>query len=544
LESSNTKGMTLMYDNTNFTHENNYDLYQTAENDINSTYTIRLLYDLYYYFDSIIDEVQTLINDIRNMYDIQKPSNNKKFKYSINIDNLYVIDFNISIVSLSSQYSILNKTIVKLSHDKVRKHIQIATSFLTISVISNDIVYHSVIKSPSESELFFEFDLPDSVFSKENVLSFKVEFYFNNLTYSRIVYFSIIANNLKSLDEYEYVPLPTVVPIIENIYDDQQTLYSLIYTLIHINEFARLKPLDISIYEPLNYDKFIYNLNFNIQLCLYFDIIICKFDLTEILHISNINNLYLSFEVFNELNNDSIVFFENMNISSERTVFKNFTRNTHSILGTVFDNLVETFIKVHISFDFNDTYFTNFQHIQYSKYFAISVNSEKKMLNCIEIQKSDMLLNKSVVNFPTFFSDTVNQLIIKDGIENDLLITTVKPEYFYHTVIYNSVESEYETVNIPIIGFEFEILNFTVNSYYIYVEFIYNIRNQSIFSNNLDLTIYISNDIDLFVLKRIYNLIGSNSISCILVNQKTPEHISLFYEGGTKSLVFKTHYNI
>jgi hypothetical protein len=254
--------------------------------------------------------------------------------------------------------------------------------------------------------------------------------------------------------------------------------------------------------------------------------------------------VYLSFEVFNELNSESVVFFENINISSERIVFINFTRNSHPILETVFDNLVETFIKVHVSFDFNQTYFTNFHHIQNSKYFAISVNPEKKMLNCIEIQKSDIIFNRNVINFPTFFSDTVNQLIIKDGIDNDLLITTVKPEYYYHTVIYDSVESEYETVNIPIIGFEFEILNFTVNSYYIYVEFIYNIRNQSIFSNNLDLTIYVSNDIDVFVLKRIYNLIGSNSISCILVNQKSPEHISLFYEGGTKSLVFKTHYNI
>lgn len=544
LESSNTKGMTLMYDNINYTHENNYDLYQTAENDINSTYSIRLLYDLHYYFDSIINEVQTLVNDIRNMYNIQKPSNKNKFKYSINVDNLYVIDFNISIVSLSSQYSILNKTVVKLSHDKVRKHIQIATSILTISIISNDIIYHSVIKSPSEFEIFFEFDLPDSAFLNENVLNFKVSFDFNYSSYSRSLYFSINANNLMILDEYDSLPLQTVIPIIENIYNDQRTLYSLISTLVYINEFVKLKPLDISIYEPFNYDKFIFNLNFNMELCLYFDIIICKFDLTEIIHLSNIDNVYLSFEVFNELNSESVVFFENINISSERIVFINFTRNTHPILETVFDNLVETFIKVHVSFDFNQTYFTNFHHIQNSKYFAISVNPEKKMLNCIEIQKSDIILNKNVINFPTFFSDTVNQLIIKDGIDNDLLITTVKPEYYYHTVIYDSVESEYETVNIPIIGFEFEILNFTVNSYYIYVEFIYNIRNQSIFSNNLDLTIYVSNDIDVFVLKRIYNLIGSNSISCILVNQKSPEHISLFYEGGTKSLVFKTHYNI
>lgn len=541
---SNVSGIVILFDNDNFNQENNYNLYTTARNDPDATYTIRLLYDMYYNFETQIDLVQRTVDSIRNMYDIKKDSSTNDYTYVVNIQNLFVLDYNISYVFLPSSYGILNKFVIKLNHGQIRKHFNIDEYLVNTSIIYDDFLFEGNYKRPESSPatLYFEFDLPDNF---NNIyIKFDTNFVFNDQNYSSFYIFKIEFETLILEDTYEYVPpTNTIRRIIENQQSNQSILYTMIQSILNINTINFIKPYIIEIYEPLYYDKYLFALNFNIQFCKYYDVIICKFDLEKCSLISNITNIHINCYLFDGLNNDAIILFESFNVINSRCIYLNMTQSTHSLVKQLFE-LNVLYLKFQIAYDFNENHFVDFQHVQFSKYLSIQIIPNIKMLAISEVSRTENELNTTSVQFPVFMTDLVSDLIIKDGLINDISITTVKPEYFYHSVIYDTFEAVNEIVKIPIIGFEFELHNFTVNNYYIYVEIYYNVRNQMIFDNKLDLIIYVSNGDELFVLKEVDNIYGTNSITCILVNNYSSLHSRIFAIGATKTLVFKTNYNI
>jgi hypothetical protein len=541
---SNVYGIVYMFDNDNFNKENNYDLYASVKNDPDATYTLRLLYDMYYNFETQIDLVQRTVDSIRNMFDIQKISEANDFTHVVNIENLFVFDYNVSHVFLPSSHGILNKFIIKLYHGEIRKHFNITEYLINMSIIYDAYLFEGNYKRPKSSAeiLYFEFDLPDNF---NNIyIKFDINFVFNDENFNSFNIFKIEFDSLIIDDTYEYIePTYTNRPVNENQQADQNILFNLIQSLLHINTITFMKPYTIQIFEPLNYENYLFALNFDIKFCKYFDIIVCKFDLEKCYFISNITNIHINCYLFNESNNDAIILFDSFNVINSRCIYLNMTESTHLLVKELFEQKL-LYLKFHISYEFNDNHFLDYQDIQSSKYFSIQVIPNNKMLSILEVSKTEVELNGSLVNFPVFMTDLVSDLIIKDGLINDISITTSKSEFFYHSVIYDAFEAVNETVQIPIIGFEFELLNFTVNNYYIYVEIYYNVRNQMIFSDKLDLIIYISNGDELFVLKEVENIYGTNSITCILVNNYSSLHSRIFAIGATKTLVFKTNYNI
>lgn len=541
---SNVYGIVYMFDNEKFNKENNFNLYASVKNDPDATYNLKLLYDMYYNFETQIDLVQRTVDSIRNMFNIRKISEANDFTYLVNIENLFVFDYNVSYAFLPSSYGNLNKFIIKLDHGEIRKHFNITEYLINMSIIYDVYLFEGNYKRPKSSAeiLYFEFDLPDDF---NNIyIKFDINFVFNDKNYNSFYIFKIEFDSLILEDTYEYVePTHTTRPVNENQHADQTILFNLIQSLLYINTITFIKPYTIRIFEPLNYENYLFALNFDIQFCKYFDIIVCKFDLEKCYFISNITNIHINCYLFNESNNDAIILFESFKVINSRCIYLNMTESTHLLVKELFEQTL-LYLKLHISYELYDNHFLDYHDIQSSKYFSIQVIPNTKMLSILEVDKSEVKLNRSSVNFPVFMTDLVSDLIIKDGLINDISITTSKPEFFYHSVIYDAFEAVNETVQIPIIGFEFELLNFTVNNYYIYVEIYYNIRNQMIFSDRLDLIIYISNGDELFVLKTVENIYGTNSITCILVNNYSSLHSRIFSIGATKTLVFKTNYNI
>lgn len=550
LFNSNTYGIVFMYDNDRFSHLNNYDLYETAENEINSTYTTRLLYDMYYSFESQIENVQRTVNDLRSMFDISKSTTSS---YTTNILNLYVIDFDINAVFLPSSYNFLNNFIVKLNHLDVRKHFNLLDSTISIDVISKMNCFKSnpIMNSLLGNTLYFEFDLPDDHIEDDNIEHIKINmilrFSLNSVEYQKIVSFKFRLGYLL-LQEEVLTDEDAIIIIPINKYDarDKAIIYSLMYSLIDINAIKDTidKPYVLNVFEPFNFEKYIFSLKFNIVFSIYYDVIICKFDFDDSLYLVNVTDIHLSLYLFNDSHEDGVLLYEAININNNRSIYTNLSKELHPNIDALFTHSTISYVQMKISFTLNENKFIEQHYVEKYKYFSIENDVLHKMLKVKEISDFNPSFSSTKIIYPSFFSDLINSLIINDSLNNAMLLTEPKVEYYYHSVIYNKFNSDYIAINIPVVGFEFEILNFTVNNYYIYVEILYNVRNQNIFNKTLELIIYISNDIELFELKTFTNLLGTNTISCILVNNYSNEHNRIFTIGATKTLVFKTNYFI